>query len=82
MFRTQREVHPLWLGGEQWGARLCMVLSKGDYQLVEWTKAPPYGGEAGIGTGLGSQGQMVGLGIFKELCGDFCFPRKDLSKLR
>lgn len=38
-------------------------VTRGTIQLVEWTE-PPLMEEAGMGTGLGAQGQMVASGHF------------------
>lgn len=59
----KREVHPLWLGGGQWGMAVHGSVTRRTIQLVEWTE-PPLMEKAGIGTRLGSQGQMVGFGHF------------------
>ena len=47
-------------------------------QLVEWTEPPAFWRRLRWGQGWGHRDRWWGLDIFKELCGDFCFPRKDL----
>ena len=59
----KRELNPLWLGGGRRAMAVHRSVTRGTIQLVEWTE-PPLMEEAGMGTGLGAQGQMVGSGHF------------------
>lgn len=59
----KKEVNPLWLGGWRRATAAHGSVTRRTIQLVEWTE-PPLLEEAEMGTGLGSQGQMVGFGHF------------------